>query len=366
MKSYVISLAILVLFQATGATQYNFTPVKSLKCSAVEDQQSSNTCWSFATNSFLESEMLRLGKPSVDLSEMYLVRQIYLDKARNYILRQGKANFDEGGLAHDVIGGISRYGAVPEKVYPGRENANTPHSHAELSVVLKSVLDGMLDKKVVSDKWTEVINAILDIYLGPLQSSFSINGQTLNPQTYAQSLGINLKDYVSLTSFTHHPFYESFILELPDNFANGAFYNVPLDEFARVARHALEHGYTITWNGDVSEPGFSAQHGVAVNPVQPKREDLFSRPGPELIVTQDERQKMFEKFSTTDDHLMHIVGIARDQNGNNYYIVKNSWGEVGVHDGYLYMSEAYFNAKTIAMMIHKDGLTTELKARIVP
>jgi bleomycin hydrolase len=352
-----------VCLSGSTIAQYKFTQDIALACGVIQDQQSTNTCWSFATSSFLESELLRTGKAQTNLSEMYVVRQIYLDKARNYILRQGKANFAEGGLAHDVTHALAAFGAMPESAYPGRASMSERLDHHELSVVLKSVLDAMLSKKAVSEKWPEVVNAILDVYIGPLPEHFKVDGEMYTPTTYAAALDLNMDDYVSLTSFTHHPYYKPFVLEIPDNHANGSFYNIPIDELMRVTRSALETGYTISWDGDVSEKSFGAQQGIAVNPLT-YRDDVFTHPGQEVSVTQDSRQLDFEVFSTTDDHLMHVTGMARDQRGTAYFIVKNSWGEIGPYRGFLYMSESYYKAKTISIMVHRDAIPADIAGRL--
>ncbi len=344
--------------------QYQFTVEQSLERTPVEDQQQSNTCWSFATSSFLESELLRTGHPAFDLSEMYFVRQIYLDKARNYLLRQGKANFAPGGLSHDVIHAFDAYGAVPEDVYPGRSDPAVAFNDKELSVVMKAVLDGMIKNNVISEKWPAVINAILDIYLGPVSTSFTIGTEEFSPESYAKALDLHADDYVSITSFTHHPFYKKFVLEIPDNHANGSYYNVPLSKLVQIVDNALDKGYTIAWDGDVSEHFFSAEQGLAIVPEDDQRKDVFIHPGIEKSVSQESRQRGFENLATTDDHLMHIVGTATDQNGGRYYLVKNSWGDIGALHGYLYMSEAYFQLKTIAIMVHRDAIPAEIATHI--
>ena len=363
MKQYFFCCIALIAITIQISAQYNFSVEKSLQCTPVQDQQNTNTCWSFATTSFLESEMLRTGRPTVNLSEMYTVRKIYLDKARNYLLRQGKANFAEGGLSHDVIHATATYGVMPEFAYPGKLQAEDIHSHAELAIVLKSVLDGILAKHVVSEKWPDVINAILDVYLGPVPQNFTVGTQSFTPDTYMQSLQLNMEDYVSITSFTHHPFYQKFVLEIPDNHANGSYYNVPQEDFLRITRNAIEHGFTVAWDGDVSEGSFNTQLGIAVVP-ESEREDVFVRPGNEQLITQQGRQQQFENYSTTDDHLMHMTGLARDQNGTGYFLVKNSWGETGAYSGFLYMSESYFMAKTIAIMVHRDAIPDDISSRI--
>jgi bleomycin hydrolase len=252
---------------------------------------------------------------------------------------------------------------MPESVYPGKEQ-NEAHDHTELVTVLKSILDGMLAKKVVSEKWPEVVSAILDVYLGPVPENFQVSTQTLTPTSYAGSLNLSMEDYVNITSFTHHPFYEKFVLEIPDNHANGSYYNVTLEDLLRIAKNAVEKGFTVAWDGDVSEPGFSAEQGIAIMPATPAREDKFTRPGPEASILVRDRQAQFENFTTTDDHLMHITGTAYDQNGTKYFLVKNSWGVFGAYDGYLYMSESYFRAKTISILVHKDAIPAEIASRI--
>jgi bleomycin hydrolase len=364
MKQYLLASPIFLLLSINCIAQYDFIVEKQIQCLPVQDQEQTNTCWSFATSSYLESELMRLGTPAVNLSEMYTVRRIYLDKARNYLLRQGKANFAEGGLSHDVIHSISTYGVIPEQFYPGREDAGISHNHAELITVLKSVLDGMLSRKKVSEAWPAVLNAILDVYLGKVPESFLVNGKSYTPQSYAASLDLDTESYVNITSFIHHPFYKKFVLEIPDNHANGSYYNVPLDELSRIAWYALENGFTVAWDGDVSEKSFESDHGIAVFPENEQREDLFTNPGPEKNVSPEQRQTQFESYVTTDDHLMQLTGTARDRNGTKYLIVKNSWGEVGPFDGYLYMSDAYYRAKTISIMVHKDAIPADILSRI--
>lgn len=363
MLKYILVAILLNAIAFTATAQYVFTPDKLLKCTPVENQQRTNTCWSFATASFLEAELLRTGKPAVNLSEMYIVRHIYLDKARNYLLRQGKANFSEGGLSHDVTHAASTYGLMPESAYPGLLPDETVRNHGELSVVLKSVLDGMLARKPLSQKWPEIVNAILDVYLGPVPEKFQAGGTTYDPAAYAQSLVLDMSEYVSITSFTHHPFYSKFVLEIPDNHANGSYYNVPLDDLMRVTENALSKGYSIAWDGDVGEPGFSSDHGMAVL-IEKGQEAVLAGPGDELSVTQESRQDAFETYATTDDHLMHVTGAVKDQEGNRFYLVKNSWGEVGPYKGFLYMSEPYYRAKTIAIMVHRDAIPADIAARI--
>ncbi len=357
-------IPILAKAQVEVKSEYAFELVKGLNCTPVKSQDNTGTCWSFATSSFLESEAMRLGKEPLDLSEMQVVRNIYKDKARNYVLRQGKANFSQGSLSHDVIAAAKKHGLMPEEAYSGKAKPDDKHNHSELAAVLKGILDGVLKQKRLSDKWTKLVESALDIYLGKAPEKFEYKGAKYTPRSFTSSIGIDPGQYVSLTSYTHHDFYEPFILEIPDNYSNGSFYNLPIDELVTVIDHAIQQGYSVAWDGDVSEKGFSAKNGMAILPEDPKREDIFTRPGKEQSVDQDMRQRTFESFSTTDDHLMHLTGIAKDQKGTKYYLIKNSWGEIGTHNGYLYMSEAYTRLKTVAIMVHKNAIPTAIRKKL--
>jgi len=362
-RSELLLLIAVFTFQ-TAYGQYTFEVDKSLECTEVKSQDRTGTCWSFATSSFLESELIREGNESMNLSEMYVVRMIYTDKARNYVLRQGNANFSQGSLAHDVMRVLASNGAVPESVYPGREDAAMRHDHSEMERVMKGALDGLLKSSAISDKWPKVIDAILDVYLGVLPESFEYNGKNETPSSFAEELGLASNDFISITSFNHHPFYKKFILEIPDNYSNGSFYNVPIDELMETIDASINAGYTVAWDGDVSEKGFSQKNGIAVMAEDPKREDLYKNPGAEIKVTQDNRQASFESLTTTDDHLMHLTGIAHDQNGTKYYIVKNSWGNIGPAEGFIYMSEDYLRMKTISIMVNQDAVPPSVAKKI--
>ncbi len=334
---------------------YQFELKHSLSCTPVTAQGSTGTCWSFSTNSFLESELIRQGYPATRLSEMYLVRQVYREKALNYVLRQGKANFGEGALAHDYIHAAARNGLMPYEVYSGRWSPGDKHDHGEMVALLTAMVESVVKLKKPSPRWQLAFERILDTYLGAVPAEFEVQGEVHTPQSFSARVNFDRDDYISLTSFTHHPFYESFVLEIPDNYSNGQFFNVPIDELIQTIDHALERGYTVTWDGDVSEPTFSAQRGLAVLPAENRRNPLQT-PGPEQNVTQEMRQETFFNYETTDDHLMHLVGMAFDQNGTKYYLIKNSWGEVGPLNGQLMMSEAYARLKTVSILLHKDVL----------
>lgn len=355
MKNLCLAIAVIMSLPFGMFGQYEFTPEVQVACSSVKSQDRTGTCWSFSTISFLESELMRINKAPQDLSEMFIVRNTYKDKAQNYLLRQGKANYSEGSLSHDVMRAYKKHGIVPEFVYSGKLHPDSIHNHQQLVSSTKKMLDGWVKNKKGISQWRSQYEAELDKHMGGVEDEFVYLDKRYSPKSYANSLGINPDDYITLTSYTHHPFYESFILEIPDNYSNGSYINIPIDELMSVIDNALYNGYTIAWDGDVSEKSFSARSGIAVLPTE-LRKDLFDVPGEEIKVTQELRQETFENFSTTDDHLMHLVGIAKDQNGTKYYITKNSWGEISDFKGYLMMSEAFVKLKTVGIMVHKESV----------
>ncbi len=361
MKKHILYFVLFALpFGALA--QYQFTPTKEIACTDVKSQDRTGTCWSFATLSFLESELMRMGKSEYDLSEMFLVRTIYQDKAQNYIFRQGKANFSQGSLSHDIIRAFKMSGVVPESAYSGKPKGSM-HDHNRMEEDLKNMLDRALKDGEVRKVWRDSFLTIMNGYIGEPPTEFAHGDATHSAQTFAESLGINPDDYWSFTSFKHHPFYEEFILEIPDNYSNGAYHNIPIEDLQAIVDNAVENGYTVAWDGDVSEKGFSAKEGIAVLPSK-ARKDLFKTPGKEQEVTQALRQSTFESYSTTDDHLMHLVGTATDQAGTKYYTIKNSWGKKGTYDGYIYMSAPYLQLKTVAIMVHKDAVPAEIMEKL--
>ncbi len=338
---------------------YDFTIEKEIGRTNVKNQGNTGTCWCFASASFIESEIMRMGKGEHDLSEMFVVRNIYQDKANNYIMRQGKTNFGEGALAHDFIRAASYHGMVPNSVYTGLDNGAQGHNHAEMVKVLEGMVKGLAEQKTLSEKWPAALDGVMDVYLGSAPTEFSYQGETYTPNSFSQEMGFDADNYVNLTSYTHHPFGRSFALEIPDNFSSGQFKNLPIDDLVSAIDHAIANGYTVAWDGDVSERGFSRTNGLAILPKEPGRRDLFKVRGEEVAVDQKMRQTTLGNRSTTDDHLMHLVGIARDADGKKYYLIKNSWGDVGKHNGYLYMSEPYLRLKTVAILMHKDAMPSE-------
>jgi bleomycin hydrolase len=349
------------------AQNYQFQNIIDIESTPVISQDRTGTCWSYATISFLESEIIRLNGKSIDLSEMYNVRHTYMEKAENYVMRQGKAQFSQGGLGHDVLRSVEKYGVVPIEAFVGKEDAEEKHDHSEMESALKGMADSFSKAKKLSPKWRQAVSSVLDVYMGENPTEFIFEGKKYTPKSFLTYTKINPKDYISLTSFTHQPFYDSFILNIPDNFSNGSFYNVPIDELIENIDNALAKGFTIALDCDVSEVGFSAKEGIAVVPVNmdDKEKKFLKEISDEVKVTQEFRQQEFENFNTQDDHLMHIVGKVKDQNGNIYYTVKNSWGSERVgNNGYIYMSVSYLKLKTIAVLVHKDALVTKTKKTI--
>lgn len=367
---------------------FKFTDVKVIPTTSVKDQNKSGTCWAFSGTSFLEDEVRRLGGDSLDLSEMFTVRHCYDDKADRYVRMYGECNFAQGGGLLDVGYVLKKYGMVPEDAYPGLNYGEPKHDHYEMASVMENMLKAVVKKpsKKVSTVWKRALDGVLDAYLGPLPANFTYKGKKYTPETFAASLPVNPDDYVALTSFTHHPFYESFILEVPDNWVYGQYMNVPLEDLKAIADNAVENGFPINWAADVSEGGFKWNKGVALMPKGKSQGDMngtelarwvklsdrdraadkynFDGPVDEEEVTQESRQQAFDNQETTDDHGMEIVGYATDQNGKRYYKVKNSWDTNQVYDGFLYVSEPYFEAKTVSLMVHKDAIPKAIAKKI--
>lgn len=367
----IIIIALCCCLSISGFSQdYKFTEDISLACTPVISQGRTGTCWSFSTSSFLESEIIRIKGEPIDLSEMYTVRQIYPEKAENYVMRQGKAQFSQGGLAHDVLHSVGKYGLVPQEVFDGLDANEEGHNHAEMMAILKAMLDRYIENpaRELSPKWKKAVNGVLDAYLGKQVETFTYKGKTYTPMSFLAMTGIQPNNYVSLTSFTHAPFHSEFILNIPDNFSNGSFYNIPIDNLVNVVDNALKNGYTVELDCDVSETTFSSKHGVAVIPAhEDDSKAILTELKPEMSISQQFRQQEFENYNTTDDHLMHIVGTMKDQNGNTYYKVKNSWGtdpNRTTNDGYIYMSVPYFKLKTISVTVHKDALPKTLSKKM--
>ncbi|MCX6257652.1 MAG: aminopeptidase [Bacteroidia bacterium] len=367
---------------------YKFETIKQLKVTPVKDQSRSGTCWSFSTVSFLESELIRTGKGEFDLSEMFFVRKAYSGKAENYVRMHGSNSFGGGGEAHDVINIMRKYGLVPNEVYSGKVIGEPNHIHGEMDAVLKGLIDEVVKNGngKLSPVWRTAFDKTADAYLGEVPQKFTYKGKEYSPQSFAQELGLNPDDYVEIGSFTHHPFYTKFILEVPDNWAWGEIYNVPIDELIEILDNSIDQGYSVAWASDVSEKGFSYKNGVAIVPEEDttkmsdqekakwaqltdkekeKQLNSFEKPGKEKAITQDMRQQGFDNYSTTDDHGMHIFGTAKDQNGTKYYMVKNSWGNKGNdYKGYFYTSVPFVRYKTMYIMVNKNAIPKNIRKKL--
>jgi bleomycin hydrolase len=308
----------------------------------------------------LESELLRMGKKPFDLSEMYIVRHTYEKKADMYARMHGSSSLSGGGEYGDLLSGIREVGLLPDAAYAGLNYGETKHNHGELDGVIKGYMDAVIKSKQLTTAWFNGLNGILDAYLGKIPESFTYEGKTYTPASFTKELGINPDDYVTITSFSHHPFYKQCMLEIPDNWAGGTFYNIPLDDMMQIIENSVNNGYTVAWASDMSDKGFSMKEGVAIIPLKPWSEMTpdeataqFKGPHPERVITQEGRQKEFDNYQTTDDHGMHIVGMATDQAGNIFYKVKNSWGVMGKYDGFIYVSKAFIALKTTNIMVNK-------------
>jgi len=366
MKQIMLNITLFAVTLSAYCQKYEFQPVKEIKCSAVVSQGQTGTCWSFSSTSFLEAEIIRTTGKSIDLSEMYNVRHTYPKKAWNFVMRQGKAQFGEGGLNHDVINSARDFGIVPQSAFTGLVEGQTSYNHQKMAEELEAMLKTNADPSRQPDpNWQANVNAILDKYMGKDVTEFTYEGKKYTPKSFLQMTKINPENYVTITSFAHAPFYKSFILDIPDNFSYGNFYNMPLDEFVQNIDNALDKGFTVALDADVSETTFSGKNGVAVVPQHADDAKLIlTEIKPEMNVTQEFRQHEFENFNTTDDHLMHIVGKMKDQKGNLYYKVKNSWGTDSArvaNGGYVYMSVPYLRLKAISVLVHKDALVAKTK-----
>lgn len=349
---------------------YQFTEVVRIPVTSVKNQNASGTCWCFATTSFLEAELLREGKGEYDLSEMFTVRYNYYERLNDNYLRRGKGNIGEGSIAHMALKVIDKYGIVPQSAYLGINYDSPLPDHRELGTYIAAIAGASVELRQRSPEYFELQDALFDIYMGKIPENFEYEGKEYTPISFRDMLGIDIDDYVEITSFSHHPFYQEVPLEIPDNWDHELLYNLPLDDMMAVIDNALNNGYTVCWDGDVSEQGYVFMPtGVAVLPADPRTDMQTIAASGSIIeeveyVDQAMRQAGFESFTTTDDHLEHITGIATDPAGTRYYITKNSWGERGPFDGYHYMSEKYVRAKTVSILVHKDAIPSDIKAKM--
>lgn len=372
------------------STGFKFTDVKIIPTTPVKDQNKSGTCWAFSGISTLEDDLLRRGKGELDLSEMFIVRNAYIDKAKKYMRTNGKINFAQGGSFYDVLEMTRLYGAMPEEAYDGLNYGEKKHSHYEMAAALKAYLDAVMANGQRTSKlttaWLPGFVGILDAYLGKLPETFTYNGKTYTPQSFAKEVGVEPKNFEIFTSYTHHPFYENFALEIPDNWLWSECMNVPMEDMLAITDNALDKGYTVFWAADVSEGGFKWANGYAVNPEEKTDKDMsdaevarwtklsdkdrekekFEIKGPvkEKTVTQEMRQNSFDNYETTDDHGMVIVGYATDQEGNKYYKVKNSWDTNQLYDGFFYVSVPFFLEKTLNIGVRKEAVPSAIAKKI--
>lgn len=369
MKRNLLSVALLTFAFSGYCQKYEFQTVKDIEATPVISQGQTGTCWSFSSTSFLEAEIIRISGKQIDLSEMYNVRHTYPKKAWNYVMRQGKAQFGEGGLNHDVINSAMNFGIVPVSAYSGMLEGVNTLNHSEMVKELEALLKPYTDPEEKLDpKWKKEVTDILDKHMGKDVTEFTYEGKKYTPKSFLEMTRLNLDDYVTISSFTHEPFYKKFILDIPDNFANGSFYNLPLDEFIQNIDNALDNGYTLALDADISEPNFSSRAGMAVVPENESDNKIILKEiKKEKNITPEFRQQEFENFNTTDDHLMHIVGKMKDQKGNIYYKVKNSWGTDSqnvANGGYIYMSVPYMKLKAISVLVSKHALTKKTKKEL--
>lgn len=390
MKKSIISLVLIVSyiggFAQKDTTGFVFTTIKENKITSVKNQNRSSTCWAYSALGFLEAELLRLNKGDHDFSEMFVVYHTMLDRAVNYVRLHGDASFSPGGSFYDVLYCWRHYGIVPDKAMPaGVMYGDTLANHSDLDAAAKAYVDVIAKSTAskISPLWRRPLEAIYDTYLGKLPQEFTYKGKKYTPRSFADSFGLNMDDYVSLTSYSHHPFYEAFAIEIQDNWRGAKSYNLPIDELMQVMRNAVNTGYTIAWGSDVSEEGFT-RNGIAVMPDVKKgaeltgsdmahwlglskadrRAELTSRPLPEMTVTQQMRQEAYDNWETTDDHGMLIYGLAKDQNGKQYFMVKNSWGLSGKYKGFWYASEAFVAYKTMNIVVHKNAIPKEILKKL--
>ena len=373
-------------FAQKDTTGFVFTTVKENKITSVKNQNRSSTCWAYSALGFLEAELLRLNKGDCDFSEMFVVYHTMLDRAVNYVRLHGDASFSPGGSFYDVLYCWRHYGIVPDNVMPaGVMYGDTLANHSDLDAAAKAYVDVIAKSTAskISPLWRRPLEAIYETYLGKLPQEFTYKGKKYTPRSFADSFGLNMNDYISLTSYSHHPFYEAFAIEIQDNWRGAKSYNLPIDELMQVMRNAVNTGYTIAWGSDVSEEGFT-RNGIAVMPDVKKgaeltgsdmahwlglskadrRAELTSRPLPEITVTQQMRQEAYDNWETTDDHGMLIYGLAKDQNGKQYFMVKNSWGQAGKYKGFWYASEAFVAYKTMNIVVHKNAIPKDILKKL--
>lgn len=360
----------------TGTKGFQFQDVINLSTTPIEDQGSSGTCWSYSTNSFLESEMIKAGKKPMPLSKIFTARNSYVDKADSYVRMGGNMSYGDGGEPHDVINMYAKYGAMPESVYSGLTDGATRNNFGDMQTNLKSILDNTVKSTEKNPSWKIAFNSILDAYLGKAPETFTYNGKSYTPKSFASEVvGLNPDDYVEFISQTNTPYWQKAMMMVSDNWAFQWDWNIPMVDLTNIIDNALKNGYTVAWGTDCSESYFSWPNGVAyvptnaltINPkklTQADKNAMFDGPKDELAITPEMRQTAVENGQTSDDHGMHIVGLSKDQNGKEYYIVKNSWGTTNEYKGFLRVSKTYVQYKTMSILVNKKGIPSDIRKKI--
>ena len=368
---------------AQSAPEYEFTTIKELPVTSIKNQANSGTCWCFSALSFVESEIIRTKGVEVDLSEMFVVGKSYRDRAVKFVRLDGHLNFAAGSSFGDVFHVIEDYGIVSQESMPGLNYGTDKPLHNELDKTLKAYVDVIASNpnRKLSTAWLNGFEGIVAAYLGEYPETFSVEGKEYTPEQYRDALGIDVNDYINLTSFTHHPFYSQFVIEVPDNWRWDTAYNLPIEELMEVAYEAIEKGYTFAW-GSCLPRGKFTRDGLATMPVEQKKAGAGSDQErwvgksaeekaeakaelpEEITVTQEMRQDGYDRKTITDDHGMHIYGLAKDQNGNKFFMVKNSWGETGKYNGVWYASDAFVRLNTLNIVVHKDALSKDIKKKL--
>ena len=345
---------------------FKFTDVINLANTSVKNQGSSGTCWSYSGNSFLESEMIRIGKQPVEISQIFTARNTYVEKGKNYVRMHGAVTLGDGGSLHDVTNMLKKYGAVPQEVYTGLNYGTAKNKFAEMAALTEGLLVAAVKNPngELTPNWIKAYEAVIDSYLGQVPQNFNYKGKNYTPQTFAKEVvGLNADEYVEFSSYSNVPYYTKTMLMVPDNWSFDMIYNVRLNDMTDIIDNALKNGYTVAWATDVSEKSFSWKNGIAYVPTKKvdemtpeEKENMFNGPKPEMEITEEIRQKAFDNYQTTDDHGMHIVGVSKDQDGKEYYIVKNSWGATNDYKGYLYVTKNFIKYKTTALMVNKGAI----------
>jgi bleomycin hydrolase len=353
---------------------FKFTDVINLATTSVKNQGSSGTCWSYSTNSFLESEMTRIGKQPVELAQIFSARNVYVEKGKNYVRMHGSVSLGDGGALHDVLNMYKKYGAMPQEVYTGLNYGTSKNKFAEMGGLIEGFLAAVVKNPngELTPNWEKAYAAVIDSYLGDVPKNFNYKGKNYTAQTFAKEIvGINPDEYIEMSSFTTAPYYTKTMLMVPDNWSFDQVYNVKMNDMTNIIDNALKNGYTVAWATDVSEKSFSWKNGVAYIPTKlaedmsaEEKAEMFNGPKPELEITEEMRQKAFDNYQTTDDHGMHIVGLAKDQTGKEYYIVKNSWGASNDYKGFLYVSKNFVKYKTTAFLVNKGGIPADIAKKL--